>query len=73
MNRAYTYKDIANKNFATVDFEGVWLAHIGRPELSGSWFVFVRLRQGAYQHLGRGHAGEFSAGVGSCGDGGGGE
>lgn len=40
MNRAYTYKDIANKNFATVDFEGVWLAHIGRPELSGSWFVY---------------------------------
>ncbi len=37
---AYSWGDIARKNFKTLDFEGEWLEHIGAPELSGSWLAW---------------------------------
>ena len=37
---AYSWGDIARKNFNTLDFEGDWLKHIGAPELSGSWLAW---------------------------------
>ncbi|MBI9064818.1 MAG: hypothetical protein JEZ14_22725 [Marinilabiliaceae bacterium] len=35
--KAYSWGDIAKKNFKTLDFDGEWLEHLGAPELSGSW------------------------------------
>ena len=40
MKRAYSVDNIKNAKFNTLDFTGKWLAAIGRPQLTGSWFIF---------------------------------
>lgn len=40
MARAISNKNVLNVKFDTVDFEGKWLASLGRPELRGSWLVW---------------------------------
>ncbi len=37
---AYSWTDIARRNFRTLEFEGEWRNHIGQPELSGSWIAW---------------------------------
>lgn len=39
LKRAYSYSDIASKTFQTMEFDGEWLNHIGKPERSGSWCI----------------------------------
>lgn len=39
-SRAYSNRSVLSKRFKVVDFEGPWLASIGRPELRGVWHVY---------------------------------
>ncbi len=40
MKRAYSIKDLNKLRFKVMDFDGQWLASIGKPELSGSWIIW---------------------------------
>lgn len=40
VSRAYSNRSVLSKRFKVVDFEGPWLASIGRPELRGVWHVY---------------------------------
>ena len=40
MKRAYSVNNIINAKFNTLDFDGVWKAGIGNPELTGSWVIY---------------------------------
>ncbi|MCL2290852.1 MAG: ATP-binding protein [Bacteroidetes bacterium] len=38
--RALTVHNIMTTNFNTLDFTGDWLAAVGKPELTGTWFIY---------------------------------
>jgi len=38
--RAYSVENVLNARFNTLNFEGKWLNAVGKPELTGSWFVY---------------------------------
>lgn len=40
IERAYSVTDVYNAKFEELQFEGEWLQAIGKPEMTGSWFVF---------------------------------
>jgi hypothetical protein len=40
MKRAYSVQNVKNAKFKTLDFDGVWLSAIGKPELTGTWFIY---------------------------------
>ena len=40
INRARSVSDLMNQTYNVLDFEGEWLAGIGRPELTGSWLIW---------------------------------
>lgn len=40
VKKAYNYTDIIKRNFKTLDFDGDWLEHIGKPERAGSWVAY---------------------------------
>lgn len=40
MKRALSVSNVANARFKTLEFEGEWLAAVGRPELTGAWFIY---------------------------------
>jgi len=40
IKKAFTYSDIAKRNFKTLDFQDAWLEHIGKPERTGSWIIW---------------------------------
>lgn len=40
MKRALSITNVFDAKFNTLDFTGEWLAAVGRPELSGTWFIY---------------------------------
>lgn len=46
MARAVSNSNFLAKQFELADFEGEWLAHIGRPSLAGIWFVYGKSGSG---------------------------
>lgn len=40
MKRALSISNVVNAKFETLDFDGKWLLAIGKPELTGSWFIY---------------------------------
>ena len=44
--RAFTVRDLLQKKFNVLNFEGVWLDLIGKPELRGSWLIYGLSFQG---------------------------
>lgn len=38
--RAYSIDNVIAKTFNTLDFTGHWLESVGKPELTGAWFIF---------------------------------
>lgn len=40
MKRAVSIHEIYTKRRKVLDFDGIWKAHIGKPELKGSWLVW---------------------------------
>lgn len=46
IDRALTYADIEKRKFDLIEFDGEWLAHIGKPERSGSWIVYAESGNG---------------------------
>ena len=40
MSRAHSVQNIINAKFEALEFTGHWLAAVGKPEPSGSWFVY---------------------------------
>lgn len=40
MRRALSIKNVIDAKFNVLDFKGVWLQAIGRPEMGGSWFIY---------------------------------
>lgn len=46
MKRAYSIWNVRNAAFKTLDFDGEWLAAVGRPELGGSWLIYGAPKNG---------------------------
>lgn len=46
MRRAYNVHQIRQFRPATLDFDGEWLASIGRPERTGSWLIWGKSANG---------------------------
>lgn len=46
MKRAYSVNNIIQAKFNTLDFDGVWQAGIGNPELTGSWMIYGNPKNG---------------------------
>jgi hypothetical protein len=46
MKRALSVSDLYNKRRNVLEFDGQWLAGIGRPELKGSWMICGPSRMG---------------------------
>ena len=46
MKRAYSIRNVLDARFKTLDFEGEWLAAVGRPELGGSWMIYGAPKNG---------------------------
>ena len=40
MKRAISNRNVCDATFKVADFQGQWLASIGRPELRGAWTIF---------------------------------
>lgn len=40
MKRAYSVRNVQEAKFKTLNFEGKWLSAIGRPEITGTWFIY---------------------------------
>lgn len=40
MGRALSNKNVCDARFEVADFEGRWLASIGKPELRGAWIIY---------------------------------
>lgn len=40
MAKALSNKNVCDANFKVADFDGKWLATIGKPELRGAWLIF---------------------------------
>lgn len=40
MAKALSNKNVCDANFKVADFDGRWLATIGKPELRGAWLIF---------------------------------
>ncbi len=40
IKKALTYSDIERRKFKTLEFEGEWLEHLGKPEVTGSMLIF---------------------------------
>ena len=38
--RAITVQELLNRKYREAEFEGEWLDHVGRPELTGVWFIW---------------------------------
>lgn len=38
-HRAISITQLVNSKFDVMEFEGEWLEHIGRPEITGSWLI----------------------------------
>jgi hypothetical protein len=46
MKRAYSIKNVLNKKYKTLEFDGAWKAAIGSPELTGTWVVYGGSKNG---------------------------
>lgn len=46
MKRALSVDNVLNAKFTELDFEGKWLDAIGKPELTGTWFVQGDIKSG---------------------------
>lgn len=46
MKRAYSIRNVLDARFKTLDFDGEWLAAVGRPELGGSWMIYGAPKNG---------------------------
>ena len=46
MRRAYNVHQIRQFRPTTLDFDGEWLASIGRPERTGSWLIWGKSANG---------------------------
>lgn len=46
MKRALSVSNVANARFKTLEFEGEWLRAVGKPELTGSWFIYGQPKHG---------------------------
>ena len=46
MAKTYSNNNVLTAQFRLADFEGSWLAHLGRPALSGMWFVYGKSGSG---------------------------
>jgi len=44
--RALTVHNIMSTSFNSLDFTGDWLAAVGKPELTGTWFIYGSSKQG---------------------------
>ena len=40
MANAYSISNVLTKNFKTLDFTGKWLKAVGKPQPTGSWFIY---------------------------------
>lgn len=40
IKRALTPAEIMSRRMLTMPFDGIWMAHVGQPERSGSWIVW---------------------------------
>ena len=40
MKRALSVSNVASAKFKTLEFEGEWLRAVGKPELTGAWFIY---------------------------------
>lgn len=40
LKRALTPSEMVSKRMTTMAFDGEWLAHVGKPERSGSWLIW---------------------------------
>lgn len=40
IKRALSVSNVANAKFKTLEFEGKWLHAVGKPELTGAWFIY---------------------------------
>ena len=46
MKRAYSIRNVLDARFKTLDFDGEWLAAVGRPQLGGSWMIYGAPKNG---------------------------
>lgn len=46
MARSYSNHNVLSAKFDLLPFEGQWLEHLGRPSLSGIWFVYGKSGSG---------------------------
>jgi len=46
MKRAYSVANVINASFKRLEFSGKWNEAIGDPELTGSWFIQGRVKNG---------------------------
>ncbi|MFK5951248.1 MAG: hypothetical protein QM500_21030, partial [Methylococcales bacterium] len=46
MRRAYSVDNVLNAKFNRLEFEGKWLAAVGKPELTGTWFIQGDIKNG---------------------------
>ena len=46
MKRAFSVANVLDAKFNLLDFEGKWLEAIGRPELTGTWFIGGYIKNG---------------------------
>jgi len=46
MQRAYSVDNVLNAKFNRLEFEGKWLSAIGKPELTGTWFIQGDIKNG---------------------------
>lgn len=44
--RALSIDNVANAKFKTLDFDGEWLQAVGKPELTGAWFIYGAPKHG---------------------------
>lgn len=46
MKRAYSIRNVMDAKFETLDFDGEWLAAVGRPQVGGSWMIYGAPKNG---------------------------
>lgn len=46
MRRAYSVDNVLNAKFNRLEFEGKWLLAVGKPELTGTWFIQGDIKNG---------------------------
>lgn len=46
MRKAYSIHNVLDTKFNTLDFDGEWLAAIGKPEPTGSWIIYGAPKNG---------------------------